>query len=239
MRLALSLLPLLIAVPLLGAPEATPAAPPKDPAAKPAPKIAPKPKPVIAFKPATLELMPGETFLVELFIPNPAGKEVPAKLGFWPGGGVDLTPDARWKGKLPRYGAKLYPKISAISRADGEIPVAVTVDGQKATLNVKIVHPTIEVVPAYKKLTVKVTSPFTERACNGRVEVSNPDRFLQDITTREFKLMPGQTAELLFPLPGAAAAESETYDFTVLVEGYHGFKDKKTHPLSFPSQPEQ
>lgn len=237
MRLALSLIPVLAAVPLFAAPD-TPAAPTVEPAAKPAAKPAPKPKPVIAFKPTTLELMPGETFDAELFIPNPSGKEMPADVAFSPGPGVSVKPDARWKGKLPRYGAKLYPKFTAARDADGDIPVAVMVAGQKATLNVKIVHPAIEVVPAYKKLTVKVTSPFSTRACNGRVEVSNPDRFLQDITTREFKLMPGQTAELLFPLPGAAAAESETYDFTILVEGYHGFRDKKKHALAFPSQAE-
>lgn len=239
MRLALPLLALLITAPLTAAPEAAqPTAPPST-KGKPAAKPAPKPAPVMAFKPATLELAPGETFNAELFVPNPKGKETPAELSYSPGAGVTVIPDKRWNGKLPRYGAKLYPKLTAARDATGEIPVAVMVAGQKATLNVKIVHPAIEVIPAYKKLTIKVTSPFTERQFNGRVEVSNPDRFLQDITTREFKVMPGQTAELLIPLPGAAAAESETYDFTVLVEGYHGFRDKKKHPLSFPSQPEE
>ena len=239
MRLVLPTLTLAFAVPLAAAPEApTPTTPPEA-KAKPTGKATPKPAPVMAFKPATLELAPGETFDVELFVPNPKGKEAPAELSFTSGEGVTVLADKRWKDKLPRYGVKLYPKLTASKEADGEIPVAFTVGGQKATLNVKIVRPAIEVIPAYKKLTVKVTSPYTARQFNGRVQVSNPDRFLQDITTREFKLAPGQSAELLFPLPGAAAAETETYDFTVLVEGYHGFKDKRTHPLKFPSQPEE
>src|SRR5689334_20317482 len=113
MRLTLSFLPLLLTVPLLAAPEATPTAPPKHPADKPPAQPAPKPKPVISFKPATLELMPGETFVAELFVPNPTGKETPAEVNYTPGAGVSVKPDARYKGKLPRYGVKLYPKFTA------------------------------------------------------------------------------------------------------------------------------
>ena len=88
------------------------------PAAKPAAKAPkPVPKPMV-FSPAVLELAPGETYLTELWIPNVAGKEAPVGLKLTPGAGLSLIPDRRWTGKLPRYGAKLYPKpeISRFSK---------------------------------------------------------------------------------------------------------------------------
>lgn len=194
----------------------------------------------MAFSPAELDLAPGETFLTELLVPSPTGKAFTGKLEYSPGTGLTVKPDARWTGKLPPWGVKTYPRITAASTASGDLPVeAVLEGGEKATLTVHVVTPTVEVVPGLGRLTVKVTSPFKTRAFNGKVNVSNPDRFLQDVTSREFKLAPGETGDLVFPLPGAAPAESEQYDFTVKLEGYHGYRFTKKYTLSFPPQPQK
>lgn len=211
------------------------------PAAKPAaPKPEPKPIPPMAFTPAELDLAPGETYLAELLVPSPTGKAFTGKLAYTPGPGITVKPDARWTGKVPPWGLKSYPRLTAAATASGDVPVEVALEGGgKATLTVHVVVPTVEVVPGLGRLTVKVTSPFHTRAFNGKVDVSNPDRFLQDVTSLEFKLAPGETGELVFPLPGAAPAESEQYDFTVKLRGYHGYQFTKKYSLSFPPQPQK
>jgi hypothetical protein len=99
---------------------------------------------------------------------------------------------------------------------------------------VRVAAPEIEPVPGLFKLTVRVTNPFKSRAMTGRIVASNPDRFLQNITTREFKVPAGQTEEVVFPLPGAAPVVTEKYDFTLTVQTYQGYKSKKTYALTFP-----
>ena len=209
--------------------------------AKPsAPKPEPKPIPPIAFTPPDLDLAPGETYLAELSVPSPTGHAFTGKLNYTPGNGLTVKPDARWNDKLPPWGVKTYPRITANSSAVGDIPVEVELEGGgKATLTVHVMAPTVELTPGLGRLTVKVTSPFRTRAFNGKVDLSNPDRFLQDVTSREFKLAPGETGELVFPLPGAAPAESEKYDFTLKLRGYHGYRFQKTYSLSFPPQPQK
>ncbi len=216
----------------------TPAAGRKGPAAaKPRPP-APAPKPM-AFKPAELDLAPGETFLVELSLPSPTGKAYQGRLTYTPGTGVTVKEDARFSGRIPPWGSKTHPRITAGREASGQVPVEAALEaGTKATLTVNVVPPAVEVIPAYRKLVVRVTNPFRERLLPGRVIVSNPDRFLGDITTREFKIPAGQTGEVEFPLPGYAPVNGELYEFKVRVESYHGFRSEKTHPLPFPEDPE-
>jgi hypothetical protein len=236
----------LAAAPLIAAPKKSQPTgkPVAKPAAKPAPKApakpAPKPAPPMAFTPAELDLAPGETYLAELVVPSPTGKAFTSKLTYTPGTGLTVKPDARWTGKVPPWGVKSYPRITASADATGDVPVEVALEGGgKAILTVHVLTPTVEMVPGLGQLTVKVTNPFRTRAFNGRVQVSNPDRFLQDVTTREFKLPAGETGELVFPLPGAAPAESEQYEFTVKLDGYHGYKFRKTEALTFPPQPQK
>jgi hypothetical protein len=211
-------------------------------APKPAPKPAPKApaKPVVGpprFTPSEFDLAPGESYPVEVFVPSPSGKAVQGRLVFTAGDGITASPDPRWPGKVPAWGLKTYPRLTARADAAGDIPVRAALEGGPAgTLTVRVTAPTIQPVPERKQLTVKITNPFRKRLLHGRVIAANPDRFLQDVTTREFKLPPGQNGEVVFPLPGAAPAEGETYEFTLTVETYQGYRAKQTYPLSFPPQ---
>lgn len=189
----------------------------------------------IRFMPGELDLAPGESYPAELFVPSPTGKAASASLSFKPEKGISVTPDPRWKGRIPPWGVKTYPKLTAAPDAEGDIPVGVALEGGgQTTLVVRVVRPQLELVPGLFKLTVKVTSPFRTRVMTGRIRASNPDRFLEDVTTREFKVAPGKTEEVVFPLPGAAPVADEKYDFTLAVETYRGYKDTKTYPLMFP-----
>jgi hypothetical protein len=209
-------------------------------AAKPAAAAPEKLTGPMTFRPAEFDLAPGETFPVELVVPSPTGRLFQGDLTFTPEAGISVKPDARWTGRIPAWGVKTYPRITASRDAEGKVPVEVSLsEGGTATLTVNVVEPEVDVIPGYRTLTVRITNPFKTRLLPGRVVVSNPDRFLQDITTREFKVPPGGTQELVFPLPGYAAVDGETYDFTVKVESYHGYRRQKTHPLVFPPQPER
>lgn len=217
------------AVGVLAAPVVKKAAPPKAPA---------KPALPMAFKPTTLDLAPGETYPVELFVASPTGKAYSGTLDFEVEQGVTVSPDARWKGSIPGWGGKTYPKLSAAKDASGDYNLKATIGSgdavKQAALKVHVVSPEVELTPGVFKLTLKVTNPFSARLLNGRISISNPDRFLQDVTTREFKIEPGKSQELVIPLPGAAPVCGETYDFTLIVETYQGYKEKKTYPLAFP-----
>lgn len=242
LKIAATGLGLAAALPVVSAPAEPAPAAPKSPAVKPpaaktpsAPKKPAAPPRPMVFAPRELDLAPGETYMAELSVPNPTGKEMQRQIDFSPGPGVTVVPDTRYGGKLGRYGSKVYPKFTAARDAQGNIPVTAAVEGVgQATLSVRVTEPVLEVVPGLRKLTVKVSSPFQTRLMIGRVIASNPDRFLEDVTTREFKISPGQTQELVFPLPGAAPAEGQKYDFTFIVETYQGYKFKKTYPLEFP-----
>lgn len=212
------------------------------PEAKPDKKAAPK-KPVVApmaFNPGELDLMPGESYPIELFVPSPTGKEAQGDLIFTAEKGLTVKPDSRWTGKVSRYGAKTYPSIfAARDLEEGTHPITAAFAEKQATLKVRVVRPEMEIVPGQMKLTLKMKNPFRTRLLNGRVVASNPDRFLQDITTLEFRVMPEKTQELVFPLPGAAPADGEKYDFTLTVETYQGFRESKTHALTFPPNTEE
>lgn len=210
--------------------EAKPGA--KAPAKPAAPKPAPK---LTAFSSVDFDLAPGETYLTELFVASPTGKAVEGSLTYEPAEGLKVTPDARWTGKVPPWGVKTFPKITAAPTAQGDLSVKAALDkGGEATLNVRVVEPEVEPVPGLRQLTVRIKNPFRQRLLIGRVRASNPDRFLQKVTALEFKIPAGETGEVVFPLPGAAPAESETYQFTLSFESYHGWRFQKTYELSFP-----
>jgi hypothetical protein len=222
---------------LLGGVAAFGAPAPKAPV-KPAPAKAPaKLSGPMAFKPAELDLAPGETYPVELFVPSPTGKTFNGTPRFEADEAVSVTADPRWTGRVPAWGVKTYPKLTAARTADGEYTVrsAIGEKGPAASLKVRVAAPRLEIVTGLFKMTIKVTNPFKDRVMNGRIALANPDRFLEDVTTAEFKINPGATQDLVIPLPGAAPVEGETYDFTLTIETYQGYKHKQTYPLEFPS----
>jgi hypothetical protein len=187
------------------------------------------------WEPKELDLSPGETYRVALTVPSPTGKAFEGKLSYAPGKGVEVKPDPRWKDQIPGWGVKTFPWITAAREANGDVPVeAELAKGGKAALTVHVVSAGVEVVPGKGQLTVRVTNPFHVRTMSGRVLAANPDRFLQDITTREFKIAPGATQDVVFPLPGAAPAETEKYDFTITVQTYQGYKHEQLYKLQFP-----
>lgn len=195
-----------------------------------------KPASRMEFRPATFDMMPGETYPVELYIPNRTRRTMAAKLTYKAGNGLSVKPDRRWTGKIGRYGAKSWPKIVAGPKAKGVIPVTATVDKVgSAKLTIRIVEPTLKVTPGLFQVAVVIANPFRERKLKGRIIASNPDRFLQDITTREFFILPGKKARLVFPCPGAAPVETETYDFTFEIHGYAGYRSVRKYALEFPS----
>jgi hypothetical protein len=218
------------------------------PAAKPVPKkrapkkaapakAAPKsPRKPMSFEPVEFDLAPGETYPVDLFVPSPSGKAVTGALAFASKQQIAVKPDSRWDGKVPAWGVKTFPQIVAgADAAEGDHPVTATLSvGGSATLQVHVVTPKVEPVPGLRQLTVRITNPFRKRLLFGKIKASNPDRFLENITTREFKIPAGQSGEVVFPLPGAAPAENQTYDFTLTVESYNGWRFQRTYPLSFP-----
>ncbi len=195
----------------------------------------------MAFNPGELDLLPGESYPVELYVPSPTGREFQGELTFAPAKGLTVKPDSRWNGKVSRYGAKTYPSIFAARDIEvGTFSVDATfAEEHKSALKVRILRPEMEIVPGQMRLTIKMTNPFRTRLLNGRIIASNPDRFLQDITAQEFKVTPGNSQEVVFPLPGAAPADGEKYDFTLTVETYQGFRETKTHALEFPPTPEK
>jgi hypothetical protein len=218
-----------------GAPPAEKEPEKKAPEKKPAP-----PAPTMAFNPKELDLAPGETYPVELYVPTPTGKTARVTLGYTPGSGLRVQPDSRWTGRVTSAGAKTFPKITAAQDADGTGAVTASLDGgPSAKLSVRIIEPHVDVAADREHLRVTIESPFRSRLLNGRVQASNPDRFLQDITTREFKVVPGQKQVLDFPLDGASPAEGETYDFTLTVQTYQGYSSKRTYTLAFPPQDEK
>lgn len=214
---------------------------PAEKAAKPVKKAAkapakPKAAASLAWAPKELDLAPGETYRVELAVPSPTGKTFTGKLSYAPAKGLEVKPDPRWKDQIPGWGVKTYPWITASAEtAPGDVPVEASLEkGGKATLTVRVASPGVELVPAKRQLTVRITNPFHARTMSGIIKASNPDRFLQDITTREFKVAPGMTEDVVFPLPGYAAVETERYEFTITVQTYQGYKHTQVHKLQFP-----
>jgi hypothetical protein len=90
--------PLLVSAAAIAAPSDTSAK--KKPAAK-APAAKPAPAKPMAFNPPELDLAPGETYLTELFVPSPTGKELQAAVEFSPARGARVQADSRFKDRIP------------------------------------------------------------------------------------------------------------------------------------------
>jgi hypothetical protein len=199
---------------------------------------APSPAAPMAFTPAELELAPGETSLVTLFVPSPTGKYASGTLSFVPEKGVTVQPDARWPERIPPWGVKVFPKITAAGDAAGTAQVVATLtDGGTATLRVAFSRPEVKLVPGIHELRIQVRNPMRGRPMKGRIGLTNPDRFLGNITSALLDVAPGATQETRIPLPGAAPSEHEKYAFTYTLQTWAGYREQQTLPLTFPPQP--
>lgn len=226
----LKALPLFLPVLLLTAASGIAAPPPKASTASRTAADA-----AVRFRPAQLDLAPGEKYPVEVLFPNHRRTQYAATPVIETSEGLTLVPDSRGKGTIPRYGLKLYPRVRATAEASGEQWVEGRLPGLKSQrLAVRIVEPEIEPIPGDQRLTVRITNPFRVRPLTGRIVAANPNRFLQNVTARLFKIEPGATGEVVFPLPGAAAAPGETYEFTLELQTYQGYRKKHRFDLEFP-----
>jgi hypothetical protein len=207
------------------------------PKAKPA-KPAPKSSARMAFTPATLELAPGETYPATLFVPSPTGKYHRGELSFAVEKGVTTKPDARWPDRVPPWGVKTFPRITAAPDADGTAKVVALLvpGGISATLTVSVRRPEVKLIPGIHELRIQVTNPMQSRPLKGRIGLTNPDRFLGNVTSALLDVKPGATQESRIPLPGAAPVVTETYAFTYTLQTWAGYEEKKTLNLSFPPQ---
>jgi hypothetical protein len=228
-------LPLLAACPLALAPLMAAAPPPTvTPAAA---KPAKTPAAPMAFTPAELELAPGETYPVTLFVPSPTGKYFSGALSLEPDQGVTVQPDPRWPDRIPPWGVKVFPKITAAADAVGAPRVVGTLTGGgSATLKVTLQRPEVKLIPGIHALTIQVRNPMRGRTLKGRIGLTNADRFLGDVTSALFVVAPGATQETKIPLPGAAPVINEHYNFTYNLQTWNGYQEEKTLPLTFPPQ---
>jgi hypothetical protein len=192
----------------------------------------------MAFTPAELDLAPGETALVTLFVPSPTGKYFNGGLSLVPDQGVTVQPDARWPDRVPPWGVKVFPKITAAADATGTVRVVATLaGGGSATLSVTVQRPEVKLIPGIHELRIQVTNPMQGRPLKGRIALANKDRFLGNVTSALLDVAPGGTQETRIPLPGAAPSEHEKYAFTYTLQTWAGYREQKTLPLTFPPQP--
>lgn len=191
--------------------------------------------PSVRFLPAALDLAPGETYPLEIFFPNPKRKAFQAAPQITASEGLTLIPDTRAGGAIPRYGLKLYPKVTARPDATGPQQIEASLEGVRgASLPVRIVEPEIRPAPGYQVLAVRITNRFRARPLSGRILASNPNRFLENVTAREFRIPAGEMGEVVFPLPGAAPAQDETYEFSLELQTYQGYRRVYKYDLEFP-----
>ncbi|MGC8834626.1 MAG: hypothetical protein ACP5R4_11305 [Armatimonadota bacterium] len=194
---------------------------------------------IAVFNPADLDLAPGETYLFGVHVRNPLGKRVKAVITLVPSSGLSLTIE-RWEGILPPWGVKLFPRIKAATTrsADGTVTVELQAEGKKigsSVFHVRHALPQADLTADWpsKCVVFKITNTFRSRRLKGGVRLSNPDRFLQDITTGLFDVEPGKTAEIRIPVPGASPAEGEAYRFTAEFRTWEGYRGRIIRDLVF------
>lgn len=86
--------------------------------------------------------------------------------------------------------------------------------------------------PTLWRLAVTVRNP-TDRVLKGSVEVSSPSRFLGTVVSRMVRVAPGSRRTVTIPLPGAAVAPDQRYEFTARFVGWDGTTAERTQNLLF------
>jgi len=197
----------------------------------------------VQFSPTELDLAPGEAYLFGVHVKNPIGKPTKAAILLTADGDLTLSTE-RWEGLLPKWGIKLFPRIRAAAgrSRDGFVTVRLVVSGKTAGEGRMLVRHTVpeaDLVADWPSQCVvfKITNKYRNRRLKGGVRLSNPDRFLQDVTTGLFDVAPGQTAEVRIPVPGASPAEGETYRFTAVYRTWEGYTGRIVRDLVFEDHP--
>lgn len=197
----------------------------------------------VQFSPSELDLAPGESYLFGAHVKNPLGKPTRAVVLLTADSDLTLSTQ-KWEGILPKWGVKLFPRIRAgVNRSrDGSVTVRLVVSGKtvaEGRLAVRHTVPEADLVADWPRQCVvfKITNTYRNRRLKGGVRLSNPDRFLQDVTTGLFDVAPGHTAEIRIPVPGASPAEGETYRFTAVYRTWEGYTGKIVRDLVFEDHP--
>lgn len=197
----------------------------------------------VEFSPSDLDLAPGEGYLFGVHVKNPLGKPTKAVVLLTADSDLTLSTQ-RWEGVLPKWGVKLFPRIRAAANRsrDGSVTVRLVVSGKtigEGRFAVRHTVPEADLVADWPRQCVvfKITNTYRNRRLKGGVRLSNPDRFLQDVTTGLFDVAPGQTAEVRIPVPGASPAEGETYRFTAVYRTWEGYTGRIVRDLVFEDHP--
>ncbi|MGQ9523427.1 MAG: hypothetical protein ACUVTZ_01175 [Armatimonadota bacterium] len=197
----------------------------------------------VEFSPAELDLAPGESYLIGIHVRNPLGKPTKATITLTGDSDLKLSVE-KWEGVLPKWGVKLFPRIRAsVSRSqDGFVTVRLVVAGKTVSQGRALIRHTVPVADLVADwpsqcVVFKITNTYKNRRLKGGVRLSNPDRFLQDVTTGLFDAAPGQTVEVRFPVPGASPAEGETYRFTAVYRTWEGYTGRIVRDLVFENHP--
>lgn len=224
--------------------------------AAPSMVAAPKPQPKknnraakaspVRFVPEVLELGPGEEDLLEVRLSNPYGH--PTVGSFRLNTMENLSFEKmEWDGPLPAWGAKTYIRVKADANAEPgrySLRARYFVDraGEfKTVLPVRIKIPiAVEVIPDYagSAVRVRVKNLLERRTERGKVELRNPDRFLEDQVSAIFPpIPPGETREVSIPVVRGGIAGGERYRFDVTVTTWPGYKTSFTRYLKFYDPP--
>lgn len=195
-------------------------------------------------RPAVLDLAPGETYPVEVLIPSPTGHKANVQVSLDAPSGIGIRPD-RWEGTVPPEGKKLYPQVTLAAPVPSAIGPAPAVEiatqfmggsGPGGRFAVHVAEPSLQMIPGAHELRIRVHNPFFGRAFNGRVQVANPDRFLQNVNSRLLHIPPGLDEEVAIPLPGASPAPGAAYQFTATLQSWQGYKRAFSQRLKFPAR---
>ena len=221
-------------------------APPPAPAARRSSSARPRPAvsrvSPVRVAPLPIELGPGEEDLVEIRLANPSGRPTVGTLRLTAKPGITLS-QSEWDGPLPPWGAKLYIRMKAGPNVEpGPYPIRAVYFVDRAgdyqtTLPVRVIVPIkVDVIPDYEgsAVRVRVRNLLSRRTERGKVELRNPDRFLEDrVSALLPAIPPGRTGEVSIPVVRGGIAGGETYRFDVSVSTWAGYRTNFTRHLKF------
>jgi hypothetical protein len=111
----------------------------------------------------------------------------------------------------------------------------------RADLPVRVLIPiTVELIPDYEgeAVRVRVRNQLSRRTERGKVELRNPDRFLEDVVSAILPpIPPGEAREVSIPLVAGGIAPGERYRFDVTATTWAGYRTSFTRWLEFYDAP--